>query len=199
MASKHLTKIFLSASIPSVDRDEKFYKTADIIAIRDAIRALAAVVIPRAQLVWGGHPSITPLIRNVMTKMSTNLQHHVTIYQSLFFENYFPADNYDFENIVSTAAIPDNRIASLEVMRKEMFKSNEFKVAIFIGGMEGIFEEYEMFRSYHPNAAILPIATTGAAAKILYDITPENYDSRLLTDYAYISLFKELLQDYLIS
>ena len=104
MVAKHLTRIFLSASIPSVDRDEKFYKTADIIAIRDAVRALAAVIVPHAHLVWGGHPSITPLIRNVMAKMSSNLQQHVTLYQSLYFQEHFPPDNFDFENIITTKA-----------------------------------------------------------------------------------------------
>ena len=68
MAKQDLNKIFLSASIPFPERDRKFYDTADIVAIRDAVRALATVVIPRAHLVWGGHPSITPLIRFVLEK-----------------------------------------------------------------------------------------------------------------------------------
>ena len=47
MARQHLNKVFLSASIPYPDRDKKFYDTADIVAIRDAVRALATVVIPK--------------------------------------------------------------------------------------------------------------------------------------------------------
>ncbi len=35
----------------------------------------------------------------------------------------------------------------------------------FIGGMEGVEEEYKMFIRKHPHAIILPIASTGAAAK----------------------------------
>ena len=58
-----MNKIFLSASIPLPDRHPKYIETADISAIRDAVNALAKVVIPNAILVWGGHPSITPLIR----------------------------------------------------------------------------------------------------------------------------------------
>ncbi len=197
MAAKHLNKIFLSASIPSIDRDDKFYKTADIIAIRDAVRALAAVIIPNAHLVWGGHPSITPLIRNVMAKMSSNLQQHVTIYQSLFFERYFPPDNFDFENIITTKAVVDDQPSSLLRMRNEMIGNNQFKAAIFIGGMEGIFQEYDMFISYHPHALILPVASTGAAAKILYDNNPESYNQRLSNDFAYMALFRDLLTEYI--
>ena len=58
MAKDNLNKVFLSASIPYPDRDKKFYDTADIVSIRDSVRALATVVIPKAELVWGGHPSI---------------------------------------------------------------------------------------------------------------------------------------------
>jgi len=197
MAAKHLNKIFLSASIPSIERDKKFYDTADIIAIRDSVRALATVIIPKAHLVWGGHPSITPLIRNVMERMNSNLKQHVTLYQTLFLEDIFPPDNFDFENIILTDSQPDNLDESLSIMRLDMIKNNEFKVGIFIGGMEGIFKEYELFKSAHPGALILPLASTGGAAKLLYENSPDNYNKRLLNDYAYMALFKDLLAEYI--
>ncbi len=37
--------IFLSASIPDPNRNEKYFNSADISAIRDAVRALATVII----------------------------------------------------------------------------------------------------------------------------------------------------------
>lgn len=197
MATKHLNKIFLSASIPTIDRDEKFYKTADIIAIRDAVRALAAVIIPNAHLIWGGHPSVTPLIRNVMDKMSSNLQQHVTLYQSLFHKEKFIPENKAFENIVTTHAISDDKDLSEKFMRNKMIGDNQFKAAIFIGGMEGIFQEYEIFKSFHPEALVLPVASTGAAAKILFDNNPQNYSQRLSSDYAYMALFKDMLTKYI--
>jgi hypothetical protein len=46
MAEQQLNKIFLSASIPLPERDPQYLGTADIIAIRDAVRALATVVYP---------------------------------------------------------------------------------------------------------------------------------------------------------
>lgn len=196
MAKQDLNRIFLSASIPYPERDKRFYDTADIIAIRDAVRALATVVIPKAHLVWGGHPSITPLIRFVMERMNVNLKNHITLYQSLFFEDKFPKDNFAFENIVLTER-KDNRDESLKLMRNTLINDNNFKVGIFIGGMEGINDEYELFRQRHSTALILPIASTGAAAKILYDEQTQHYDSRLQNDYAYMALFKDLLKDYI--
>lgn len=196
MAKINLNKVFLSASIPYPNRDKKFYDTADIVSIRDAVRALATVIIPKAHLVWAGHPSITPLIRFVLDKMDVDLKKHVTLYQSLFFEEYFPADNFAFENIVLTEKT-NNLNESLELMRSKLINENDFKVGIFIGGMEGINDEYLMFKERHPNALILPIASTGAAARILYENQPQVYDIRLKNDYAYMALFRELLHDYI--
>ena len=196
MAKDNLNKVFLSASIPYPDRDKKFYDTADIVSIRDAVRALATVVIPKAHLIWGGHPSITPLIRFVMDRMNIDLKKHITLYQSLFFEDYFPPGNFAFENIVLTEKRP-NRDESLELMRSKLINENDFKVGIFIGGMEGINNEYVMFKERHPKALILPMASTGAAANILYESQPKKFDTRLKNDYAYMALFRDLLNDYI--
>lgn len=194
MAKENLNKVFLSASIPYPERDKKFYDTADIVSIRDAVRALATVVIPKAHLVWGGHPSITPLIRFVMDRLNVNLKTHITLYQSLFFEEYFPPDNFVFENIVLTEKRA-NLDESLELMRNKLINENDFKAGIFIGGMEGINDEYKMFRESHPNALILPVASTGAAAKIIFESQPDTFDRRLLNDYAYMAVFREILND----
>jgi len=188
--------IFLSASIPSQERDTKYFATADIVAIRDAVRALATVAIPKTTLVWGGHPAITPLIRYVLSKMNVDLKDHVTLYQSDFFRQFFPEDNFAFENIIIVKENFD-REASLIDMRNEMIRGNDFKAGIFIGGMEGVEEEYRIFSDAHPNALILPIASTGGAAKIIYDSLNFKHSSRLETDYAYMALFKSLLADYI--
>lgn len=196
MATKTLNKIFLSASIPYQERDRKFYDTADIVAIRDSVRALATVVIPNAQLVWGGHPAITPLIRYVMERINVNLKDHITLYQSNFFKAYFPEDNFHFENIQLTEAL-DDRDSSLKKMRNEMIAQNEYKIGIFIGGMEGVIEEYELFTSSNPDAVIIPVASTGAAARMIYDSIKQKPDERLTNDYAYMALFSDLLSEYL--
>lgn len=193
---KHLSNIFLSASIPSPDRDKKFYDTADIIAIRDAVKALASVVIPNAKLIWGGHPSITPLIRYILEQMNTDVNEHVTLYQSLFFKDIFPDDNSAFTNIVFTPKF-ETLNESIDCMRLKMIGDNVFKVGIFIGGMEGIFDEYTLFKKKHPNALIIPVASTGGASKILYDEVCPNQNVRLVNDYAYMVLFKDLLQQYI--
>src|ERR1044072_4049174 len=117
--------IFLSASIPTPDRNKKYFDSADNFAIRDSIRALATVVIPNTHLVWGGHPAITPLIRYVISNiLQRNIQNHVTLYQSAFFTNSFPSDNSYFENIRITESKND-RASSLYEMRVKMLTEHK--------------------------------------------------------------------------
>ena len=186
--------IFLSASIPVQERHRKYIETADVTAIRDAIRALTAVVIPKSHLVWGGHPAITPLIHYVMRKMNSDIKSHITLYQSEWFRDSFPKDNIFFENVIITSKKEDIN-SSLKYMRNEMLKNHPYKAGIFIGGMEGVEEEFNLFRETHPNALLLPIASTGAAAKIVHDRYLDNPDPRLTNDYAYMSLFRSLLKN----
>ena len=203
--NNEMKNIFLSASIPLPERDSKYIDTADIIAIRDAVIALTTVVLPHHRLVLGGHPSITPLVYYVMKKLNLNIQEHVTIYQSKFFEKYFPEDNNKFNNAILTDVIDNDRDKSLLHMRERILDEFEFSAAVFIGGMEGIEGdkekgiegEYKMFIDRHPQALILPIASTGAATKIIYNnLLPEKQkNERFLKDYGYMSLFQKFLME----
>ncbi|NHE55792.1 SLOG domain-containing protein [Cyclobacterium plantarum] len=196
MVTESIKNIFLSASVPLPDRDAKYIESADIIAIRDAVIALTTVVLPYHRIIWGGHPSITPLIYYVMQKLGMNIQDHVKLYQSRWFEKMFPKDNNKFENIVFTDSQGDIS-SSIKHMRERMLSENEFAAAIFIGGMNGIEDEFKMFVEYHPNALLIPVSSTGAATKIVYDnLLPENLkNTRLEKDYGYMSLFQKFLMD----
>lgn len=191
MATEQMN-IFLSASIPMPGRDPKYIGSADVIAIRDSVLALASVVLPYFRLVWGGHPSITPLIAQVLRHYGKEVNNHVTLYQSSYFERFFPLENESVAHIVKTKDLGD-RNDSLFEMRSRMICDNKFVAAFFIGGMEGVEEEFKMFTSFHKDAKIYPIASTGAAAKLIYDTSPAHFDERLVTELTYTSLFKELL------
>ena len=82
-------------------------------------------------------------------------------------------------------------------MREEMIYQNDYIAGIFIGGMEGVEEEFELFSKSHSKALLLPIATTGAAAKIIFDKSSHKFDNRLKTEFTYMKMFKELLRNYL--
>ncbi|OZC01459.1 hypothetical protein [Rubricoccus marinus] len=190
-----LTPIFLSASVPDPDRHPRYFETADFVAIREAVRALAAFVLPRARLVWGGHPAITPIIRAVAEAVDLDVQEHVVLYQSDFFRDVFPQDNDAFARIQVTERLA-TRDESLRLMRDEMLGAYPFSTALFIGGMEGVEDEAELFLRRHPHAAFVPVATTGAAARILYDrhAARLRLSDALADQYAYGALFRDLVR-----
>ena len=188
----HEPTVFLSASVPLPDRSAKYYQTADVIAIREAVRALALLVVPKGTIVFGGHPAITPLIRVVAQSLGIKVGDHVILYQSALFKPWFPPDNVAFERVEVTPAVGTDKDASLDLMRSRMLGEHAFKAGIFIGGMEGVEEEFDLFRTRHTNAVLLPIASTGGAAKIVYD-RKGPFPTDLETDLGYGALFRRHL------
>ena len=195
--------IFLSASMPTKDRDHRFFDSADFIAIRDAVVALVNAIIPNYKLVWGGHPAITPIIHDIFKKRGFDYNKHITIYQSNYFSGKMPKENQQFDNVILTQEVrchadeKRNISESLAIMRKRILTDNPIYAGVFIGGMEGVLDEYNLLKFYtNEKSKIFPIASTGGAARILYKEMldrQELYNPRLLTDYCYATLFNDLL------
>lgn len=183
--------IFLSASIPDRRRNERYFKTADIVAINSAVSALVHVTIGRRPLIWGGHPAITPMVWTVAKDLNVDYGNWVHLYQSLFFEDRYPDENAEFQNVTYTKLINGDREKSLLEMRKTMLTDNQFSAGVFIGGMEGIIDEYELFVELQPQASIVPVFSTGGAVLDIANDLAENTD--LTEDYDYVSLLHRYL------
>ena len=108
-AQDKIKNIFLSAGVPTADRNPVYYETADIIAIRDSVIALASTVLATNDyhLIWGGQPAITPLIALVLERYNLKMSDRVTLYQSYEFDRFFPKDN---SNILR-GPVKNNRLA----------------------------------------------------------------------------------------
>lgn len=158
--------IFLSASVPIEGRGN-YYETADPFLIQFAVREFVTAVIRDWQIVWGGHPAITPMILTICEDLNVNYSDAVILYQSRFFEGQFPQENTRFNNVILVDAVSEDRDRSLLRMREEMLSRPDLKAAVFIGGMEGVEVEYEMFTRFHPEAKVLPVPAPGGAAKQL--------------------------------
>jgi hypothetical protein len=168
--------------------------------IREAILALVAVWVPDGELVFGGHPAISPLVEHA--SRSLGAIEHVHIFQSEFFRDKVPPEAQLFPNlhwtpVVRAAALLDES-ASLSLMRKQMilFRPN-YHAAVFIGGMDGLFEEQQIFATAHSSAHLFPIASTGAAAEDLWkqNVGPKQQPIRdaLRSSIDYRKLFRDLL------
>ena len=103
-------------------------------------------------------------------------------------------ENNSIGNIILTAK-GDDANESLYIMRHQMLSNHKYVAGVFIGGMNGVEDEYNMFKTLQPKAQLIPVASTGAAAKIIYEREKVElmFSDRLESDLAYFSLFKDLL------
>jgi hypothetical protein len=188
-------RMFLSASVPLPSRNRAYFDNANIIAIRDAVRALTMVVVEsHIQLVFGGHPAISPMIRLQIAQTGTKVGDRVVMFQSRFFEREFPEDNAAFEHVELVDAIQNDRQKSLLHMREVML-ARPFHSGLFIGGMEGVEEEYNMFLQLQPGVPAFPVASTGAAAAMLFERDKDLQRSHpeLRDEISYLTLMRDLV------
>jgi hypothetical protein len=202
--------VILSASVPSDKRDERFTKIKNAqIQIEEAVISLSRNIFSAGgKMIFGGHPSISPLVAMVATEYSVNKEIEnskrnereekvINIFQSKAYEAVIPKEtnilfDLGYSQIIWTEAKNNEEFnpkiqktaqchKSLEFMRREMMKSN-IDALVCIGGMEGVELEFTIFRELHPNKPIFILKTTGGASKILADKYSNTIAVRILDD-----------------
>lgn len=188
-----MKEIFLSASVPEPGRGN-FYESADPFLIQFAVRELITVCLGRRRVIWGGHPSITPMVHAVCKDFGMEFAPPVVLYQSAFFEDLFPEDNRYFETVL-VDGVEGERSSSLTALRMAML-SRSIDGAVFIGGMDGIFEEYQVLRDLHgPTSKVLALSAPGGAARQLAErFLPSQADDAELGRIDFARLFYERLE-----
>jgi hypothetical protein len=187
--------ILLSASVPSDKRDPKYTKIKNAqTQIEEAVIGLSRNIFQAGgKIIFGGHPTISPLVEMVATEYPIkreieNFERNsikdkpINIYQSKAYENEIPKQTKNlfdlgYSEIVWTEAkngekynsqikgVPQCK-NSLEFMRKEMM-SEKIDALVCIGGMEGVETEFNLFREIHPDKPIFILRSTGGACAIL--------------------------------
>jgi hypothetical protein len=76
-----------------------------------------------------------------------------------------------------------------------MIGDTQFQAGVFIGGMEGVLDEFALFRQLHPRAARWPIASTGAAAQELFSEQGARHPELFADEMTYSTLFRRLLSE----
>ena len=186
--------IFLSASVPTPERE--YFGTENTFAIREAIVSFTKVCAEYGiSFYFGGHPAITPLIWEVAMRNSQKAMPLIKIYQSKIFGESIPKEVGDFKSVHFTEAVGESIKDSVHAMREQMFRENKTECAVFIGGMNGIIEEYMMLNELYPDAKYYAFASTGGASYDLYkEIGKPN--PLLEGSYAYMSIFREILSPF---
>lgn len=199
--------IFLSASCPHGARQNQY--SNDPLAIQRAILALVSIFLPHSTIVFGGHPAINPFVLEIAEQY--NLLNNIEIFQSSFFHNQCPKEIIDLEErgrVTWTKAQPcdsesKNRELSLTKMRDTMLNSRAFNAAFFIGGMDGVIEEFKIFKEiYTTHTPAFVIPSTKGAAKIIAEDKQYNYmwpkdyaDTKdIANTHNYVRLFSEILK-----
>lgn len=81
--------------------------------------------------------------------------------------------------------------------RHSRLRTYQFAAAVFIGGMEGVEREFNIFRDFHPDTPAYPVASTGSASQILLGRVERHLTTdmmrKLAGEPAYTLLMQELL------
>ena len=181
--------VFLSGSVPEPGRGFLRVPGAPFV-IEQAVVALArAVFAESGRIVFGAHPSISPLVAAVAAEYfppsapssdpGRLAAPPVTIYQSRVFEQVLPNETWDmfrfgFADLVWTEVMggechmksePASRCPlSLTEMRARMIAEQKPCSMIIIGGMDGVAEELALFREHSETSLVYAARETGGAA-----------------------------------
>ena len=166
MTSLSGAHIFLSASFPSGERGREV-EPYDASAIADAVTAVVrAVLLSEGSLLFGGHPTITPLV--LMIGSELGVQNSVDIFQSRWFDQQVTEETISLAESgvgeIHWTPRSDSLSESLDVMRSTMLSFVQPACGIFVGGMSGIYQEFEIFGSIQPGTPRIPIVGPGGAA-----------------------------------
>jgi hypothetical protein len=198
--------LLLSASVPyrrpsvhlqrpgAEAENEWFVSHSKPLRIREAVSHLCRFAFCRGLgLVFGAHPAISPLLLEAACRFDPAPQprKRVIIFQSLFFVDKIPPATLELANwqageLLWTPPDPEaapTRPKSLTRMREAMASSPGLVAALFIGGMEGLYEEAKCFHDCHPDAPMFALGSTGSAAARLLEqgwgpLDPERFLGR---------------------
>jgi hypothetical protein len=204
--------VFVSASIPDPARWQGPF---DALEITDAVVSLARLFITAgARLVTAAHPTIAPLLLYVAAELPDVAIGRIVVYQSEVFEDVLPPETRRFEEegfgqLVWTPAIPgetpdpDNWTGSLYAMRRQMLAETEPQAAVFVGGMAGVSEEWELFAADRPSSPRYPLAYPGGEARRLAEAQfggaatsdMHSLDRLLATSPLYPAVWRAVLRD----
>lgn len=219
--------VLLSASIPSEKRSIRYQE--DYTKIRNAQIQIEEAVIGLSRnifqaggkVIFGGHPSISPLVAMVATEFGVNKgvedidrnrteEKAISIFQSKAFKKVIPKEttslfDLGYSDIIWTDAVDGEEFdpnikekpqceKSLASMRKKMMSAKP-DALVSIGGMEGVELEFDLFRHMHPLKPVFLLGSTGGASKILVERFSNSKVVRVLDGKDYSNILTDGIDD----
>lgn len=195
--------VFLSASIPDPNRWNGEFSAFEI---TDAVVAFARVFLAEGyRIVSAAHPTIAPLLMYVAAEMPLSSD-RIIVYQSQLFEDVLPTATRRFEadgvgSMVWTPAAADDSPEpgrwdrSLRIMRERMLEETQPIAACFVGGMQGIPDERDLFLARFPQHHVYPAGRPGGAARSLADGMAGAIGQALRELDVYPALWRRVVED----
>ncbi len=159
--------VFLSASFPEPTRSPSYYLSTNTSELREAVlAAVSAIFATSGRLVFGGHPTISPLVLSLGREFTKTGRTRplALVYQARPFESQIP---HETRQLVDEGIAEIRFKDTLDEMRVAMLKETDPAAGIFIGGMEGIEDEFTKFVELLPGRPAYCLGVPGGAARIL--------------------------------
>lgn len=195
--------VFLSASFPEAARASESGPSYPADIATAAAATIEATLRSKARLLFGGHPTITPIVLSIAHLLAAGPQ--VVVYQSEYFRPQLTREvqrlvKVEGANMIFSPA-GENRASSLRNLRNEML-AEDIDVAFFVGGMSGIEEEFTAIRQKRPKVKCLFFEAPGGYAARLASVHDAGQNImntlpnvRVLRGRAYGSLALRALED----
>jgi hypothetical protein len=196
--------VFVSASIPNPERWDGAF---DPLAITDSVVALARVFLSTgAQLVTAAHPTIAPLLLYVAAELPPDHPRRIVTYQSRLFKDVLPPATQGFaeeqvgefvwtDAVAGERPIPGEWHESLAAMRTQMLSESKPAAAAFVGGMEGISDEFGLFKRLFPHAPTYAAGRPGGEATALVEASPDALREELAESAVYPAVWRRVAAD----
>lgn len=196
--------VFLSGSIPDPERWAGEFHTLEI---TDAVVAAArAILTAGGVILTAAHPTVAPLLLYVASEFPHTDRPGVVLYQSRLFDDdelLHPAirqfaalgagEVHWTDAVPGDEPVPGRWNASLDLMRRAMFGNLQPVAAIFIGGMEGVRQEFDLFTDLFPGRPVYPVARPGGEAASLSVALPSDLDEALRVGDVYAAVFRRVM------
>lgn len=183
--------VFLSASVPSArfEPSRRAHEAARVAnarpeEIESFVQAFCAALRDKGyKVAWGGHPSITEALLDFDGTHAE--EPWLYVFQHAHFGLRLPDAVHALARRPGVKLVIVNDHAStrdlaLEGMRKLMLAVRGLRASVFVGGMEGVKQEWELCRQALPSPQCYAVGAGGGAAKELLREHPTLLRGKLL-------------------
>lgn len=166
--------VFLLVSFPSPWKkaDQNYFRTINLLAVRNAIRAFFAMLPPDVMVHLAAHPSVLWLIDSILKWRGQKPKNCVKVYKHDYFIGMYPNYNEMFKDCTVLADgqnETNDETGAFGAVYDKMLAVDSYDAGVVIGGAAGDIAVAFRFIERYKDTVLVPVSLTGGVAKELYD------------------------------